>query len=110
MYFVLFSLIYSSIRAIINLIDCNVFFQLIHIVTDETSQELMSVFESEKSRGGVGGLALYADLPSTVTNEYAYQKRVEAVLADQNCFKFILVRFLPKYLSIFITTKFSSHS
>ncbi|CAG0915393.1 unnamed protein product [Notodromas monacha] len=64
--------------------------QLTHIVTDRTSQELMRIFETERKRGNVGGLNAHLLSPSP--NDHPYQKHVEGVLADQNCFKFITTK------------------
>ncbi|CAG0887572.1 unnamed protein product [Cyprideis torosa] len=59
--------------------------QLQNMATEDQSQACLRIYEEEKRRGATGGLCSQAHLNAAA--ELAYQRRMEAMLADQNCFK-----------------------
>lgn len=63
--------------------------QLQHIVCDEAPQECIEIFHQEQKRGGAGGPCATAH--QRFHAEMAYQKRLEQLLADENCFKVFIV-------------------
>lgn len=66
--------------------------QLQHIVCDEAPQECIEIFHQELKKGGAGGL--YSTSHQRIHAEMAYQKRLEQLLADENCFKVFVVSFI----------------
>lgn len=70
--------------------------QLQHIVCDEAPQECIEIFHQELKRDGAGGLCSTAHLRQHA--EMTYQKRLEQILAEENCFKILIVSFksMPK--------------
>ena len=63
--------------------------QLQHLVTDESSVECWDLYQSEKKNNGTGGEVSTAD--KRCFAELLYQKKSEKILADENCFKIVLV-------------------
>lgn len=59
--------------------------QLQHLVADETCTECADLYLRESRRGGAGGLCATAH--NRAAAEMAYQRKAEAALADENCFK-----------------------
>ncbi|KAK6620163.1 hypothetical protein RUM44_006564 [Polyplax serrata] len=64
--------------------------QLQHIVCDEAPQECLDIFHQELKRGGAGGSCSTAH--QRIHAEMAYQKRLEQILADENCFKIFVYK------------------
>lgn len=70
-----------------NVLSC---LQLQHLVSDEPCTECQEIFSSEQKRGvAVGGPCSTAHQRTAA--EVAYQRRAEQTLADENCFKVLLV-------------------
>ena len=63
--------------------------QLQHLVTDESSVECWDLYQAEKKNNGTGGEVSTAD--KRCFAELLYQKKSEKILADENCFKIVLV-------------------
>uniref|UniRef100_A0A1Q3EYU6 Paired amphipathic helix protein Sin3a n=1 Tax=Culex tarsalis TaxID=7177 RepID=A0A1Q3EYU6_CULTA len=59
--------------------------QLQHCVTERGALECVELFQLEQRKGGAGGLCRTAN--RRVNNELAYQRKAEAALQDENCFK-----------------------
>ncbi|XP_055637033.1 paired amphipathic helix protein Sin3a isoform X2 [Toxorhynchites rutilus septentrionalis] len=59
--------------------------QLQHCVTERGALECVELFLLEQRKGGAGGLCRTAS--RRVTNELTYQRKAEAALQDENCFK-----------------------
>ncbi|XP_058823423.1 paired amphipathic helix protein Sin3a isoform X2 [Topomyia yanbarensis] len=59
--------------------------QLQHCVTERGALECVELFLLEQRKGGAGGLCRTAN--RRVANELAYQRKAEAALQDENCFK-----------------------
>ncbi|KAL0268238.1 UNVERIFIED_CONTAM: hypothetical protein PYX00_010266 [Menopon gallinae] len=64
--------------------------QLQHIVCDEAPQECIEIFHQELKRDGAGGLCSTAHQRQHA--EMAYQKRLEQILAEENCFKILIYK------------------
>ena len=75
--------------------------QLQHLVTDDSCTECWDLHLSEKRVGGTGGEVATAD--KRFFNELLYQKKSEKILADENCFKIVLVRINAFKLSVHIS-------
>ena len=63
--------------------------QLQHLVTDDSSVECWELYQTEKKNNGTGGEVSTAD--KRYFPELLYQKKSEKILADENCFKIVLV-------------------
>ena len=63
--------------------------QLQHLVTDESSTDCWELYLSEKRTQGTGGEVATAS--KRHYNELLYQKKSEKLLADENCFKVVIV-------------------
>ena len=63
--------------------------QLQHLVTDDSSVECWDLYQTEKKNNGTGGEVSTAD--KRYFPELLYQKKSEKILADENCFKIVLV-------------------
>uniref|UniRef100_A0A6B2EGL1 Paired amphipathic helix protein Sin3a n=1 Tax=Phlebotomus kandelakii TaxID=1109342 RepID=A0A6B2EGL1_9DIPT len=59
--------------------------QLQHCVTERGALECVDLFQQEQRKNGAGGLCKSAN--KRIAAEMAYQKRAEASLQDENCFK-----------------------
>ncbi|XP_058453368.1 paired amphipathic helix protein Sin3a isoform X2 [Malaya genurostris] len=59
--------------------------QLQHCVTERGALECVELFQLEQRKGGAGGLCRTAN--RRVVHELAYQRKAEAALQDENCFK-----------------------
>ncbi|XP_021703939.1 paired amphipathic helix protein Sin3a isoform X2 [Aedes aegypti] len=59
--------------------------QLQHCVTERGALECVELFQLEQRKGGAGGLCRTAN--RRVAHELAYQRKAEAALQDENCFK-----------------------
>lgn len=65
--------------------------QLHSLVTDDVSLKIMDIFKQEKVNKATGGPSVTATMRSSA--ELAYQKKVENLLVDENCYKIYIVRF-----------------
>lgn len=65
------------------------FFQLHTIVTDETCIQVTEQYQQEQATGATGGSS--ATQPLRAPAEGAYQKKAEAILSDENCYKVVIV-------------------
>lgn len=65
--------------------------QLQHCVTERGATECVELFHIETKKGGAGGLCRTAN--KRIQAEAAYQRKAEAALQDENCFKIFFVRF-----------------
>lgn len=63
--------------------------QLQHCVTERGALECVELFQLEQRKGGAGGLCRTAN--RRVAHELAYQRKAEAALQDENCFKVYIV-------------------
>ena len=63
--------------------------QLQHLVTDESSTDCWDLYLAEKRQNGTGGEVATAN--KRYFQELLYQKKSEKLLADENCFKVIIV-------------------
>lgn len=63
----------------------NIVRQLHNLVTDDVSLKIMEFYKEEKLNEATGGAAVTATARAGA--EFAYQKRVETLLLDENCFK-----------------------
>ncbi|KXJ76129.1 hypothetical protein RP20_CCG010286 [Aedes albopictus] len=64
--------------------------QLQHCVTERGALECVELFQLEQRKGGAGGLCRTAN--RRVAHELAYQRKAEAALQDENCFKVYLYK------------------
>ncbi|XP_062548914.1 paired amphipathic helix protein Sin3a isoform X2 [Armigeres subalbatus] len=64
--------------------------QLQHCVTERGALECVELFQLEQRKGGAGGLCRTAN--RRVAQELAYQRKAEAALQDENCFKVYLYK------------------
>ena len=69
--------------------------QLQHLVQDESSVDCWELHLAEKRSGGTGGEVATAE--KRYFNELLYQKKSEKLLADENCFKIVMVRKMLKF-------------
>ena len=63
--------------------------QLHTIVTDETCVQVTEMYQQEQAAGATGGSSATRGLRAAA--EAAYQKKVEALLTDENCYKVVIV-------------------
>lgn len=63
--------------------------QLQHCVTERGAIECVELFHQEQRRNSAGGYCKTAH--RRVAAELAYQRRAEAILQDENCFKVYIV-------------------
>lgn len=63
--------------------------QLQHCVTEKGAVDSMDLFSHEQRRHGAGGYCRTAN--KRIAAEMAYQRRAEASLQDENCFKIYIV-------------------
>ena len=63
--------------------------QLHTIVTDETCVQVTEMYQQEQPNGATGGSSATQALRALT--EAAYQKKTEALLTDENCYKIIIV-------------------
>ncbi|EAA12860.5 AGAP007892-PA, partial [Anopheles gambiae str. PEST] len=64
--------------------------QLQHCVTERGALECVELFQAEQRRGGAGGLCRTAN--RRIAAELAYQRKAEAALQDENCFKIYIYK------------------
>ncbi|GAB6032055.1 Paired amphipathic helix protein Sin3b [Chamberlinius hualienensis] len=64
--------------------------QLQHIVCDETCIQCTEVFLEEQKNNATGGLV--ATSTQRAVNETAYQKKMEQILSEENCFKIFVYK------------------
>lgn len=64
-------------------------------MTDDVSLKIMDIFKQEKANKATGGPSVTATMRSAA--ELAYQKKVENLLVDENCYKIYIVRFISTY-------------
>ena len=69
--------------------------QLQHLVTDESSTDCWDLYLSEKRNHGTGGEVTTAN--KRYYNELLYQKKSEKLLADENCFKVVIVSIIEHH-------------
>ena len=72
-----------------NNLICHFFLQLQNLVSDETSLQVTETFKVEKANEATGGPSATVTARSGV--EQAYQKKIENLLTDENCFKVVFV-------------------
>lgn len=63
--------------------------QLQHCVTERTAIESVELFHAEQRKNGAGGYCRSAN--KRIAAEMAYQRKAEANLQDENCFKVYIV-------------------
>lgn len=63
--------------------------QLQHCVTERNAIECVELFHTEQRKNGAGGLCKTAH--RRIAAELSYQRRAEASLQDENCFKIYIV-------------------
>lgn len=63
----------------------NIIRQLQHLVGDDICVQVMNIFQQEKRKGATNGFVSPQALPSLA--ESSYQRRVEQILSEENCFK-----------------------
>ena len=63
--------------------------QLQHLVTDESSVDCWDLYLTEKRLNGTGGEVATSN--KRYFQELLYQKKSEKLLADENCFKVVIV-------------------
>lgn len=63
--------------------------QLQHCVTERGAIECVELFHQEQRKNSAGGYCKTAH--KRVAMELAYQRRAEAILQDENCFKVYIV-------------------
>lgn len=63
--------------------------QLQHCVTERSAIEVVELFHQEQKKNGTGGFCKTANARSAM--EMSYQRRAEAILQDENCFKVYIV-------------------
>lgn len=68
--------------------------QLQNCVTERGALECVELFHHEQRRGGAGSYC--RDAQKNYANELAYQRKAEASLHEENCFKVYIVSF-PYY-------------
>lgn len=64
--------------------------QLQHLVMEESCIECTDLYIKESRRGGAGGTC--SSVVSRVYNEANYQRKAEAALAEENCFKIVIYK------------------
>ncbi|XP_039298739.1 paired amphipathic helix protein Sin3b isoform X2 [Nilaparvata lugens] len=64
--------------------------QLQHLVMEESCIECTDLYLKEARRGGAGGTC--ASAQARANYEIAYQRKAEAILNDENCFKIVLYK------------------
>ena len=82
----------SGHSIIINLVKSNKTYclsQLQHIVAEENCIRVNEIFNEEKRHKATGGRIATIHQRQPVEN--TYQKRAEQLLADENCFKIVIV-------------------
>lgn len=72
--------------------------QLQHCVTERGAIECVELFHQEQRKNSAGGYCKSAH--KRVAMELAYQRRAEAILQDENCFKVYIVSSSLYYSSI----------
>ncbi|XP_046857434.1 paired amphipathic helix protein Sin3b-like isoform X2 [Xenia sp. Carnegie-2017] len=77
----------------------NIVRQLQTIVVDDTCVQVMDLYQQEQSREGAGGNSATQGLRKE--EEISYQKKAEALLNDENCYKFIVkwTDYVDKFVS-----------
>ncbi|ESO95141.1 hypothetical protein LOTGIDRAFT_232221 [Lottia gigantea] len=68
----------------------NIVRQLQHIACDETCQRVMDIYHEEMKNNATGGRL--ATQHQRLAPESAYQRRVEQLLTEENCFKIVLYK------------------
>lgn len=63
--------------------------QLQNFVTERSAIEVVELFHQEQKKNGTGGYCKTANTRSSA--ETSYQRRAEAILQDENCFKVYIV-------------------
>lgn len=63
--------------------------QLQHCVTERSAIEVVELFHQEQKKNGAGGYCKTAH--TRTTSEMGYQRRAEATLQEENCFKVYIV-------------------
>lgn len=66
--------------------------QLQHCVTERGAIECVELFHQEQRKSSAGGYCKTAN--KRIAAELAYQRRAEAILQDENCFKVYIVSYL----------------
>uniref|UniRef100_A0A182F4M4 Paired amphipathic helix protein Sin3a n=1 Tax=Anopheles albimanus TaxID=7167 RepID=A0A182F4M4_ANOAL len=64
--------------------------QLQHCVTERGALECVELFQTEHRKGSVGGLCRTAN--RRIATELAYQRKAEAALQDENCYKIYIYK------------------
>uniref|UniRef100_A0A1L8DXH5 Paired amphipathic helix protein Sin3a n=1 Tax=Nyssomyia neivai TaxID=330878 RepID=A0A1L8DXH5_9DIPT len=77
--------IHAYIAFTLDRVVSNAVRQLQHCVTERGALECVDLFHQEQRKNGAGGLCKSAN--KRIAAEMAYQKRAEASLQDENCFK-----------------------
>lgn len=66
--------------------------QLQHAVTERGAIECVELFQAQHKKNGAGGLCRTSHLRAAT--ELTYQRRAEAILQDENCFRVYIVSIL----------------
>lgn len=74
--------------------------QLQHCVTERGALECVELFHTEQRKGGAGGLCRTAN--KRIAAELSYQRKAEASLQDENCFKVYIVSIFVLLITFFI--------
>nr|KAG5690314.1 hypothetical protein BaRGS_022541 [Batillaria attramentaria] len=61
-----------------------------HLVVEETSTQLLQLYMEEKTNGATGGSTLTRQ--QRLAAELNYQRRAEAIMTDENCYKMIIYK------------------
>uniref|UniRef100_A0A1B0CEV8 Sin3 C-terminal domain-containing protein n=2 Tax=Lutzomyia longipalpis TaxID=7200 RepID=A0A1B0CEV8_LUTLO len=77
--------IHAYIAFTLDRVVSNAVRQLQHCVTERGALECVDLFHQEQRKSGAGGQCKSAN--KRIAAEMAYQKRAEASLQDENCFK-----------------------
>jgi len=78
--------------------------QLQHLAGDEGCLQVTKLVEDEKKHGATGGVV--STIHQRLGAETTYQHKAEQLLADENCFKIVIVSCVycdfPKFLCLFV--------
>ncbi|CAB3383189.1 Hypothetical predicted protein [Cloeon dipterum] len=82
--------IHAYIAFTLDKVVANAVRQLQQLAVDDISHECLEIFNEEKKRGAAGGPCSKA--AQSAISEMAYQKRVEQVLTEENCYKIFIYK------------------
>lgn len=82
--------IHAYIAFTLDRVVSNAVRQLQHCVTERGALECVDLFHAEQRKSGAGGLCRTAN--KRIAAELAYQRKAEAALQDENCFKVFIYK------------------